>query len=162
MMAEHSHAADVDGLARDELLTLWLRLFGSPAPAKLGPTLLRRFIAFELQARRRGGLPLAHRRRLASLAAGRARPKAPLPAAGARLLREWNGITHVVDITPTGCSWQGREFRSLSAVAREITGAHWSGPRFFGLSKVEGFEVAGAAPQGTARTPSGAGKGARP
>lgn len=162
MMAEHSHAADVDGLARDELLTLWLRLFCSPAPAKLSPTLLRRFIAFELQARRHGGLPLVHRRRLASLAEGRARPKAPAPAAGGRLLREWNGITHAVDITPTGYRWQGRELRSLSAVAREITGAHWSGPRFFGLSNSAGIKMAGAAPQRMAQAPSGAREGARP
>jgi len=52
---------------------------------------------------------------------------------GGRLLREWNRVTHVVDITEGGFAWNGQSYRSLSAIAREITGAHWSGPRFFGL-----------------------------
>ena len=51
----------------------------------------------------------------------------------ARLLREWNGVTHVVDVTEQGYRWREQTWRSLSAIAREITGAHWSGPRFFGL-----------------------------
>lgn len=55
------------------------------------------------------------------------------PAAGARLLRDWNGRTHVVDVTKEGFVYEGRHHRSLSSIAREITGAHWSGPRFFGL-----------------------------
>jgi hypothetical protein len=53
--------------------------------------------------------------------------------AGARLLREWNGRTHVVDVTEAGYLYEGETYRSLSAIARKITGAHWSGPRFFGL-----------------------------
>lgn len=50
------------------------------------------------------------------------------------MLREWNGVTHVVEVTETGFLWNGETWRSLSAIAREITGAHWSGPRFFGLT----------------------------
>jgi hypothetical protein len=53
---------------------------------------------------------------------------------GGRLIREWNGVTHVVDVTETGFLWKGETWRSLSSIAREITGAHWSGPRFFGLN----------------------------
>ena len=53
---------------------------------------------------------------------------------GGRLLREWNGITHVVEIGEDGFVWRDARYRSLSAIAREITGAHWSGPRFFGLT----------------------------
>jgi hypothetical protein len=52
---------------------------------------------------------------------------------GARLLRDWNGLTHVVDVTEAGYLYEGETYRSLSAIARKITGAHWSGPRFFGL-----------------------------
>lgn len=55
----------------------------------------------------------------------------PLP--GAHLLRDWNGRTHAVDVTEKGFLYKGTIHRSLSAIAREITGAHWSGPRFFGL-----------------------------
>lgn len=52
---------------------------------------------------------------------------------GARLLRDWNGKTHAVDVVESGYLYEGTEYRSLSAIARRITGAHWSGPRFFGL-----------------------------
>lgn len=52
---------------------------------------------------------------------------------GARLLRDWNGKTHAVDVTDSGYVYDGTSYRSLSAIARRITGAHWSGPRFFGL-----------------------------
>jgi hypothetical protein len=55
------------------------------------------------------------------------------PAPGARLLREWNGRRHVVDVIERGFVYEGVSYRSLSAIARRITGAHWSGPRFFGL-----------------------------
>jgi hypothetical protein len=49
-------------------------------------------------------------------------------------VREWNGETHSVLVHADGIEWRGKRYRSLSIVAREITGAHWSGPRFFGLS----------------------------
>lgn len=64
--------------------------------------------------------------------ASRAGAAAPL-AAGTRLLREWNGRMHVVDVTAEGVLFDGKLYRSLTAVAKRITGAHWSGPRFFGL-----------------------------
>lgn len=134
-MSDLPEPEQVDRMERDELVALWRRLFREPAPATLSLTFLRRFVAFELQARRHGGLPLASRRRLESLTSGAARPRAAAPAAGGRLLREWNGTTHVVDVTDSGYRWDGREFGSLSAVAREITGARWSGPRFFGLDR---------------------------
>lgn len=55
------------------------------------------------------------------------------PIAGTRLLRDWNGQTHAVDVTANGYLYDGQQYRSLTAIARRITGAHWSGPRFFGL-----------------------------
>jgi hypothetical protein len=57
----------------------------------------------------------------------------PPPAPGTRLMREWNGRMHVVDVTADGILFDGKLYRSLTAVAKRITGAHWSGPRFFGL-----------------------------
>ncbi len=63
-----------------------------------------------------------------------ARPDATLKPGG-RLLREWNGVTHTVEVTDEGFRWNGQTYRSLSAVARAITGARWSGPRFFGLQE---------------------------
>ena len=58
--------------------------------------------------------------------------------AGARLIREWNGRTHTVTVEEDGFTYAGQSYRSLSAVAREITGARWSGPRFFGLTNKRG------------------------
>ena len=54
---------------------------------------------------------------------------------GSRLLREWNGATYEVEVLDTGYRWRGEVWSSLSAIAREITGTKWSGPRFFGLTK---------------------------
>ena len=59
---------------------------------------------------------------------------APQLAPGCRLIREWNGVPPIVDDELDGFRWRGTTWRSLSAIAREITGAHWSGPRFFGLT----------------------------
>lgn len=62
-----------------------------------------------------------------------AEPLPGRPAAGTRLVREWNGRMHVVEVTDDGFVWNGKSYRSLSAIAKRITGAHWSGPRFFNL-----------------------------
>ena len=64
---------------------------------------------------------------------GAASPFALTLKEGGRLLREWNGVTHTVEVLEDGYRWNGDTYRSLSAVARAITGARWSGPRFFGL-----------------------------
>lgn len=127
---------DLETMDRVGLLDAWSGIFGRPAPKGLSQGMMRRFLAFEIQARRRGGLS---RKAKAALAReDRTSVKAITPALrpGGRLLRDWNGVTHVVDVTETGFEWRGRNWRSLSAIAREITGAHWSGPRFFGLAKI--------------------------
>ena len=88
-----------------------------------------------------GGLAKATLRRLASLAAGFesdgriAPPAQPRIKPGARLVREWHGRTHAVVVTEDGFEFEGKLYRSLTSIAREITGAGWSGPRFFGLTK---------------------------
>jgi len=115
----------------------WADLHGHPAPIRLSRDLLARAIAYRIQAAQWGGLRPALRRRLERLRndsrpAPAHRP-ATRPQPGARLMREWNGETHVVDVLADGFAWNGKRYRSLSAVARAITGARWSGPRFFGL-----------------------------
>ena len=63
---------------------------------------------------------------------------------GTRLVREWRGVTYTVLVHADGFEWNGRRYRSLTIVAREITGAHWSGPRFFGMRKCVGRSVESA------------------
>jgi hypothetical protein len=126
-------ATDLLTLGREALLDLWQSCFGNLAPKGMSVIFLRRFLAFELQARALGGLPAPLLAKLARIDAGQDRPPTPTLKPGGRLLREWNGVTHVVDVTPGGYLWQGKHHRSLSVIARAITGAHWSGPRFFGV-----------------------------
>jgi len=119
---------------RAALIAAWAEIFGTPVPKSLSKTFLRRFLATELQTRRFGGLSRQARAALARPVVQISRPKTPALQPGGRLLREWNGVTHVVDVTADGFHWKGQTHRSLSAIARKITGAHWSGPRFFGLT----------------------------
>jgi hypothetical protein len=65
--------------------------------------------------------------------ANRRKPKVTHPTPGTRLVREWNGQRHEVTAVEGGFEYNGRKHRSLSAIAKAITGAHWSGPQFFGL-----------------------------
>lgn len=126
--------ADLEAMDRTALTAAWSEVMDTPIPKGLSQPFLRRFLAFELQVRRLGGLPKGFDAQLQAKAKGAHRPVAPALRPGGRLLREWNGRTHVVDVTQTGFLWNGQSYRSLSAIAREITGARWSGPRFFGLT----------------------------
>ena len=121
-------------LDREACLPLWRETFGIKAPKRLSVEFMRRALAHEVQARAFGPIAKRTRRVLTSVAAvpGAAGRLPVRMSPGARLLREWNGRTHEVEVLPDGYLWKGRRFRSLSAVAREITGARWSGPRFFG------------------------------
>ncbi len=78
-----------------------------------------------------------------------------MPKPGTRLIREWRGVTHAVLVHADGYEWQGQKHRSLSLIARAITGAHWSGPRFFGLRRAR---VQKAASDGRERRSSRAGE----
>ena len=115
---------------------------GGAESAPLVPTtLLRRLLAQRLQEKRHGGLPLLVVRELERVAATAGSPVVVQPqpkvslTAGTRLIREWNGQTIAVEVTDAGFVWKDRVWRSLSEIAREVTGAHWSGPRFFGLKR---------------------------
>ena len=113
--------AEIEALDRVALSDLWSGLFGGAVPAKMSQPILRRFIAFEIQARAQGGLPTSLVGRLARIAAGDDRRATPELRSGSRLLREWNGTTHVVEVTANGFLWDGVRHRSLSAIARAIS-----------------------------------------
>lgn len=129
-------------MSRADLVERWVKAHGNPPPKGLKRGLLERSAAWDIQARRLGGLSAASRRRLTevdggagragSLGAGNGGAAGP-PPIGSRLMREWNGRMHIVDVVEGGFAFDGKRYRSLSAIARRITGAHWSGPRFFGL-----------------------------
>ena len=125
-----------------ELRGEWRRLHRMPPPMRLSRDLLVRGITYKLQERAYGGLSTATARKLeqagadSSLSRGSVTPAPPISLRpGTRLVREWRGVTHTVLIHADGIEWRGQRYRSLSVVAREITGARWSGPRFFGLRR---------------------------
>ncbi len=125
------------------LRTEWRRLYRVSPPPRLRRDLLTRGIADKWQADALGGLSGAIRRRLLALAeerqeegeAARAQP-APRLRPGTRLLRTWRGRTMSVTVLEDGFLFEDRSYASLTKIAKAITGAHWSGPRFFGLAKV--------------------------
>jgi hypothetical protein len=109
-------------------------------PVGLSRDLLIRVLAYELQERAQNDANAALRRRLQSLAA--ASEKGDLAVhpgivlkAGTALVRQWRGHTHTVLVHKDGFEHEGQRYRSLTVIAERITGAHWSGPRFFGLTK---------------------------
>jgi Protein of unknown function (DUF2924) len=127
----------MDALA---LRVKWEELYGIPAPPRFRRDFLMRAIVYRLQEKAYGGLKPATRRRLERLAedlrAGREskKPRRLVKMKpGTRLLREWRGETHVVEVLPNGFAWRGQTYISLSIIARAITGTTHSGPRFFGL-----------------------------
>ena len=130
--------ASLPDLNLQDLKTCWTALYGTTPSGRLGRRLLMFGIAYRLQEQAMGGLrPAAHRKlekAAANAAAGREMlSDRSIIKPGTRLLRTWNGLTHEVIILEEGVRYRGVTWRSLSAVAREITGARWSGPRFFGL-----------------------------
>ncbi len=126
---------EIRQLDRQQLAMEWEKVFRCPAPKSVGKRFLLGALAYQSQAGKAGGLKASTKRRLFSHLAEP--PRSILAAsklqAGTRLVREWNGAKHVVDVIEGGFVWNGQTFKSLSAIAREITGARWSGPRFFGL-----------------------------
>ena len=125
---------DLETMDRAALVAAWSDVFKTPPPKSLSQAFLRRFLANEIQTRRSGGASKATHRVLAKRSDETPPATAPKLAPGGRLIREWNGVTHIVEVVADGFRWRGETWRSLSAIAREITGAHWSGPRFFGLN----------------------------
>ena len=124
-------------MSHAELCPLWIETFKTQPPKRLSATLMRRILAHEIQEGSSRRFSKRDQKRLMKLARGDARPSAPGLVAGGRLIREWNGVTHEVEVLEKGFSWRGQNYRSLSAAAQAITGTRWSGPRFFGISTRE-------------------------
>ena len=127
--------AEIETMDRAELIAAWNAVFKTPVPKRLSTPFLRRFLAFEMQTRARGGLPKGFVAKLQKAAREDLSPPSPALKPGGRLIREWNGVTHVVDVVDGGFLWNDQRYTSLSPIARAITGARWSGPRFFGLKR---------------------------
>ena len=129
-----------------ELRLAWQQLCCTGPPLVLSRDLLIRALANQLQERTHGGPSRALRRRLQTLAGEFERGSGSfdpglLPKTGTTLVRQWRGRTHKVLVCEDGFEYEGQRYRSLSVIAKRITGAHWSGPRFFGLTKRAGAAV---------------------
>jgi len=117
----------------------WRRFYRAHPPKGVRRDLLLLGVAWKVQEQAYGGFGATTKRRLVDLAetlerdGDVARNRVARLRPGARLVREWRGQTHTVIVGEGGFEWRGRQWRSLSVIAREITGGHWSGPRFFGL-----------------------------
>jgi hypothetical protein len=122
-----------------ELREEWCRLYKADASPHLSRELLIQAVAYRMQEVALGGLRPEPQRLLRQIAqelkaGGQAtRRLRPQLKPGTRLMREWQGRTYEVVVLDDGFSWQGTQYRSLSAIARRITGTVWSGPLFFGL-----------------------------
>lgn len=131
-------------LSRMELAKCWTKAFRCPPPRGVKRQLLERALAWQMQAKVHGVLSPATKRALRAYAPDRASslkgkdtPRTRRPAdslaPGTRLVREWHGKSHCVDVVEGGFVYEGETYASLSVIARTITGTRWSGPRFFGL-----------------------------
>ena len=126
----------LDGLDFASLRRVWEQTFGAAPPSSLSRIFMRRVLLHERQCRTHGGLSAATRRALAAMA--NETPSSGAPAgsvsAGTHLVREWNGRTYQVEVIDNGYRFDGKTYPSLTAITKRITGTHWSGPRFFGLT----------------------------
>ena len=135
---------DVEQLSPATIREQWLVATGTPPPRYISKNLLMRILADRIQTAKYGGLTAETRRRLLKIAAAslKSQPErskqaieAPTPKLrpGSVLVRDWQGSRHQVMVIDTGFAFEGQTYRSLSEVARRITGTRWSGPAFFGL-----------------------------
>ncbi|MCP5399858.1 MAG: DUF2924 domain-containing protein [Sphingomonas sp.] len=128
-----------------ELKAEWSKLMGSEAPNNSSQFMIQR-LSYRIQELAFGGMSKPLVRTLDALAdeyEGKKVRKSVIadprnPIIGTRLIREWNGTEHTVTVLKDGFDWQGQRFKSLSAIAKTITGTSWNGYRFFGLRQAEG------------------------
>lgn len=125
-----------DTQSRADLVTAWHAAFGSASPKYVSLSFMRKALAFDIQCKAFGGLSAAVRKSLKAVANGKpdATGNSGSLSPGTHLVREWNGRTYQVEVLREGFLMDGRTHRSLTAIARKITGSNWSGPRFFGLT----------------------------
>lgn len=127
----------LDGLNGRQLRQRWEQAYGSPAPKRVSRELLLRALAHHLQMKQQKGLGKTIAARLDALTGGKGSMSRKLRLdhlkSGVRLVREWNRETHHVMVLDGGFEYRGIQYKSLSKIARTITGSRWSGPAFFGL-----------------------------
>lgn len=134
--------AELPTMNRAALLKVWAKFFPAPPPSTLRKELMVPILAYRIQEKEFGGLSHRARQRLKAIAAGlepRRKgtiPKLADPNPGTRLVRTWRGETHEVVCREGLYLYRGEEYRSLSKIAKTITGTHWSGPAFFGSKGV--------------------------
>jgi hypothetical protein len=133
-----------------ELRLAWRKLHRTEPPFGMSRDLLIRSLADNLQQRALGSPNLALRHRLQTLARASKRGAHSVDIgvvlkAGSTLVREWRGHTHTILVCEDGFEYEGERYRSLTVIAERITGAHWSGPRFFGLTKQSGASISAEA-----------------
>ena len=121
---------EISAADRGTLVSRWQTAFDREPPPRVHIGMLRRVLAWHIQAEAVGFKSVASRPGGAS-----ASRTAPLLRPGTRLLREWQGATHEVLVLPEGFEYTGQTYKSLSAIARAITGTPWSGPAFFGVKR---------------------------
>jgi hypothetical protein len=133
--------AKLSCLSVTDLQAEWARVFGTAAPKSARREYLLRAITYQRQCASHGGLPAALLRSLRKLCAENSTSAEPngTPTRtlkpGARILREWKGAVHEVEVVEAGYRYGAQTYKSLSVIARQITGTRWSGPVFFGLKK---------------------------
>ena len=136
-----AHITKLACLSVGDLRAEWTRVFGSSSPKNAQREYLLRAITYRLQCDQFGGLSLTVTRGLRKLCGGKAEaPKVAVTPTrtlkpGARILREWKGAVHEVEVVDDGYRYRQETYKSLSVIARRITGTRWSGPVFFGLKK---------------------------
>jgi hypothetical protein len=138
-----NQVAQLPGLSKGQLGELWQKLYQKAAPPGIRREILIPFLAYRIQEIAYGGLKPATRAELRRIAQALKRNPAssellirPRIKPGTRLLRQWRGETHEVFVTDAGYEHRGIRYRSLSEIARKVTGTRWSGPAFFGLRNV--------------------------
>jgi hypothetical protein len=136
--------AKLSGLNKAQLLPVWRRHYNQEPPPNLRKELMVPLLAYRMQEKQFGGLSHWARKRLREIAQSLGKEKrshpdlAPSLRAGTRLIRRWGGEVHEVSVTEAGFAYRGKGYKSLSQIAREITGTRWSGPLFFGTKKQAG------------------------
>ena len=146
-LAEVDHQiAELVDRSTQELRLAWRQLHPTGPPQGLSRDLLIRALANQLQQHSHGRASPALQRRLQRLARELEKGSASFDPGivlktGTRLVRQWRGQTHSVLVREHGFEYEGQRYRSLTVIAEQITGAHWSGPRFFGLTKRAGVSV---------------------
>ena len=129
---------DLENLSIHELQAAYEAVFLAASPQRASVDFLRGNIAWALQAREAKQNPATLRQALLKRINRSSPQQVALCKVGTRFIREWQGHTHEVTVLEKGYLWQGEHYRSLSRIAREITGTRWSGPRFFGLKETDG------------------------